>query len=56
MLVLDGDEMVEAQSTKERISDVEAVERGFIALTPLYYDMCASMYFDEMRDMEVTKE
>ncbi len=56
VLVLDGDEMVEATSTKERISDVEAVERGFIALTPLYYDMCASMYFDEMSDMEVTKE
>ncbi|MDO5109200.1 MAG: 5'/3'-nucleotidase SurE [Erysipelotrichaceae bacterium] len=51
-LRLDGDEMIEAASTKERISDVEAVEQGYIAVTPLNYDMCARMYFEQIDGME----
>lgn len=54
-LRLGGDEMIEAESTRERISDVEAVEQGYIAVTPLNYDMCARIYFDEIREMEEIK-
>ncbi len=51
-LTMNDNEMPDKPSTKQTITDVEAVEMGYIALTPLYYDMCASMYFDEMKEME----
>lgn len=35
------DDMKDPKSTKKHISDVEAVEAGWIAVTPVHYDLCA---------------
>lgn len=35
------DDMKDSVSTRKRISDVEAVEAGYISVTPLHYDLCA---------------
>lgn len=51
-LKIDNDDMKESRSTRNRISDVEAVAAGYIALTPLYYDMCARQAFDLLEIME----
>ena len=43
-------------SSRKRITDVEAVEAEYIAVTPLYYDLCARKIIDTLEVLETETE
>ena len=54
-LFINDDDMRDPESSREMISDVEAVNAGYIAVTPLYYDLCARNHINDLLCMETIR-
>ena len=55
-LSIEDDLTKDPPSSRKRITDVEAVEAGYIAVTPLYYDLCARKIIDTLEVLETETE
>jgi len=55
-LSIEDDMTKDPPSSRKRITDVEAVEAGYIAVTPLYYDLCARKIIDTLEVLETETE